>query len=319
MKTLLIDGEALEHVGPIEWSDDLENVANTISFTADDQIKPGSKFSLMDGANEVMSGIISDYTQNEPNKFQYAGYDFGFYLNKNSIIKQLNSMKISDAFRTLCTDFNIPVGTIPSISTTVKKIYKGVILSDVFKEFLELHRAKTGQDFYYFTCIDGKFNVKKYELNEDLQGVVNDIMSIKSIDTIMSPSVSVSMADLKNQVVVTDNSSDKISRLVKVNDSESISKYGLLQHVESVDTDKTNNLTGVANNKLSELNQLKTTIDLTMLGDYQMHKGVIMPVNNDELSLSGDYLIKSSRHSLDGVKEVVQVSLVKYDRSKISG
>lgn len=317
MKKLLINGEVLEHTGPVEWSDDLDNVANTISFTTDEQIQPGSQFTLMDGTTHVMSGIISDYTQNKANEFVYGGFDFGFYLNKNSIVKQLNSIKISDAYKRLCSDFNIPVGEIPAINTTVKKIYKGIILADVFREFLDLHKAKTGEDFYYFTCSNGSFNVKKYELNEDLQGVVNDIMAIKSTDTLMSPSISVSMADLKNQVIVTDNSSEKISKLIKVNDSGSISKYGLLQHVESVDTDKANNLNGVAKNKLVELNKLTTSIDLTMLGNYQMHKGVIMPITNEELSLSGDFLIKSSRHRVDSVKEVVQVSLIKYDRSKL--
>ena len=122
MKALLINGEKLPHVGPVEWSDDLDNVANTISFTTDEQIKVGSTFALLDGENEVLKGIVSQYTQNEPNKFQYAGYDFGFYLNKNSIIKQFNGMQISDAFKTLCRDFNIPVGSIPSMGATVKKI-----------------------------------------------------------------------------------------------------------------------------------------------------------------------------------------------------
>lgn len=317
MKKLLINGEVLEHTGPIEWGDNLEDIANTISFSSDEQIAPGSQFVLMDDTTHVMSGIVSDYTQNKANEFVYAGYDFGFYLNKNSIIKQFNSMKISDAFNKLCSEFNIPVGEIPSMSTTVKKIYKGVNLSDVFKEFLELHTAKTGADYYYFTCRDGSFSVKKYEINEDLRGVVNDIMAIKSTDTLMSPSISVSMAELKNQIIVTDNSSDKISKLVKVNDAQSIAKYGLLQHVESVDTNKSNNLAGVAQNKLNELNQLQTTIDLTMLGNCEMHKGVIMPINNDELGLSGDYLIKSSRHNIDSVKEVVTVSLVRYNRSKL--
>lgn len=148
MKKLLINGEILEHVGPIEWTDDLDNVANTISFTTDEQIQPGSQFSLMDNDTQVMSGILSDYTQNKPNEFVYGGFDFGFYLNKNSIVKQLNSIKVSDAFKRLCSDFNIPVGNIPNLSTTVKKIYKNVILADVFREFLELHKAKTGEDFY---------------------------------------------------------------------------------------------------------------------------------------------------------------------------
>ena len=318
MKKLLINGEVLEHTGPIEWGDNLEDIANTISFSSDEQIAPGSQFVLMDGIEHVMSGIISDYTQNKANEFVYAGYDFGFYLNKNSVIKQFNSMKISDAFNKLCTEFNIPVGEIPSMSTTVKKIYKGVSLAEIFREFLDLHKAKTGEDFYYFTCSNGSFNLKKYEIDDSLTGVVNDTMAIKSIYTLMSPSVSVSMAELKNQVIVTDNSSDKISKQVKVNDSESISKYGLLQHVESVDTNTMNNLTGVAQNKLKELNQLTTTIDITMLGGYKMHKGVIIPdFINEELDLSGDYLIKSSRHTIDSVKETVQVNLIKYDRSKV--
>lgn len=317
MKTLLINGEALPHVGPIEWGDDLSNVANTISFTTDEQLQPGSSFALMDENIEVMTGIISEYSQSERNKFQYAGYDFGFYLNKNSIIKQFNGSKISDAYKMLCNDFNIPAGDIPTMSSTVKKIYKNVVLADVFREFLELHKAKTGEDYYYFTCIDGRFNVKKYELNENLKGIVDGIYAYDSTLTIMSPNITVSMEDLKNRVIVTDNSSDKISKRITVSNSDSISKYGLLQHVEAVDTNKTNNLSKVANNKLAELNRLKTTIDLTMLGNYEMHKGVIIPIENEELSLSGDYLIKSSRHSLNGVKELVSVSLERYDRSKL--
>ena len=317
MKTLLINGEALSHVGPIEWGDDLSNVANTINFATDEQLQVGSKFALMDGDTEVMTGILSEYGQSERNKFQYAGYDFGFYLNKNSIIKQFNGSKISDAYKMLCNDFNIPAGEIPTMSSTVKKIYKNVVLADVFREFLELHKAKTGEDFYYFTCIDGRFNVKKYELNENLKGIVGDIFAIDSTNTIMSPSISVSMEDLKNRVIVTDNSSDKISKQVIVSSSDSISKYGLLQHIEAVDTNKTNNLSGVASNKLSELDTLKTTINLTMLGNYEMHKGVITPLKNEELSLSGDYLIKSSRHTIKGESELVSVSLERYDRSKL--
>lgn len=317
MKKLLINGKELEHVGPIEWADDLDSNANTISFNADVQIEIGSKFALMDGKETVLTGIIATYTQNEPNLFQYGGYDFGFYLNKNSIIRQFNGMKISDAFNSLCQEYKIPVGTIPPLNATVKKIYKNAVLSDVFREFLELAEKKLKADYYYFTCADGKFNIKKYTVNEDLNGFVGDVFSIASTDSLMSPSITVSMEDLRNQVIVTDNASDKITKKVLVKNSASISKYGLLQHIEQIDTDKNNNLSGVANNKISELNKLKTTIDITMFGNKDMHKGVIMPVNNADLSLSGDYLIKSSRHVIDGTKEVVTTNLIKYDRNKI--
>ena len=110
---------------------------------------------------------------------------------------------------------------------------------------------------------------------------------------------------------------DKISKQISLSDSGSIAKYGLLQHIEQVDTDTNNDFNAVAKSKLTELNQLKTTIDITMLGDYNMHKGVIIPVVNEDMSLSGDYLIKSSRHSITGNKETVSCSLLKYDRSKL--
>lgn len=317
MKQLIINGELQEHITNLEWADDLESVANTINFTSDDQFNIGSTFTLMDNNIEVMSGIISDYTQNEPDRFSYAGYDFGFYLNKNSIIKQFNGVKISDAFKQLCKDFNIPVGTIPEMTTTIKKIYKNVVLADVFKEFLDLIESKAGVDYFYFTCIDGKFNIKKYELIENLQGYVGDVFSISSIDTIQSPSVSVTMEDLKNRVIVTDNASDKITKRVTLSDANSISKYGLLQHIEEVDTDNKINFNQIAKNKLAELNKLKITVDLSMLGDYRMRKGVVMPVNNERLQIDGDFLIKSSRHSISDNKEIVTVNLERYDRSKL--
>ena len=317
MHELLINGEVVPHVQNVEWADDLDNAASTISFTTDEQIEPGAVFVLLYNENTVLTGIVTEYTQNDPNLFQYGGYDFGFYLNKNSIIKQFNGITIYNAFKQLCNDFAIPIGSIAALSSTVKKIYKNTVISDVFNELLELNTAKTGKDCYYYTCASGSFELKKFELIEDLTGYNGSVMTIDSIKTIASPSVSVSMEDLKNKVVITDNKSDTVSKLVTVSDSMSISKYGLLQHVEQVDPEKENNLTTIAKTKLAELNQLKTTIDLTMLGDYRMRKGVIMPVTNERLQLEGDYLIKSSRHSITSSTETVTVSLQLYDRSKI--
>lgn len=316
--TLLVNGEIIPHVSGVEWSDDLSNAADTISFSTDEQIEPGAVFALLYGENTVLTGIITEYTQNEPNRFIYGGYDFGFYLNKNSIIKQFNGITITDAIKRLCSDFSIPTGSVASLSSTVRKIYKGETISDVFNELLELNTAKTGEDCYYYTCYDGTFNLKKYELNEELTGYSGEAFTIDSTKTIASPSVSVSMEDLKNKVIITDNKSDTVSKLVTVSDSSSISKYGLLQHIEKVDPEKENNLTTIAKTKLAELNKLKTTIDLTMLGDYRMRKGVIMPIECERLQLDGDYLIKSSKHSIDSMKETVTVSLELYDRSNIS-
>ena len=316
--SLLINGVEIPHVSGVEWSDDLSNAADTISFTSDEQIEPGSVFALMHGENTVLTGIITEYTQNEPNRFMYGGYDFGFYLNKNTIIKQFNGITITNAVKRLCSDFSIPTGSIAELSGIIRKIYKGETIADVFKEFLELNSAKTGKDCYYFTCYNGVLNLLQYELNEELTGFNGEVFTIDSTETIMNPSISVSMEDLKNRIVITDNKSETVSKLVTAENSESISRYGLLQHIEKVDTAETNDISTIAKTKLTELNKLKTTIDLTMAGDYRMRKGVIMPITCERLQLDGDYLIKSSRHSIDGNSETVTVNLELYSRDKIS-
>ena len=316
---ILVKGQEITNAADLEWSDDLNNPADSISFTTDVQIVPGSQFALIDensGVN-VMSGIISDYSQSERNKFNYSGFDFGFYLNHNNIIRQFNGIKISDAITTLCREFNIPIGSIPKMSATVKKIYKNVLLSDCFNELLELAQTKMNVDYYYMTSSTGKFNIKKYEVIEDLSAYIAKTYTMLSQNLMQNPNRTVSMQDLKNQIVVVDSASDKITKKITVRDSQSIAKYGLLQHVEEVDKDNKNKYSTIAQNKLKELNRLTTTLSMTMLGDYRMRKGVIMPINNELFDIQGDFLIKSSRHSISDTKELVTVNLEKYDRSKL--
>ena len=316
---VLIKGQEITNASNLEWADDLENSADSISFTTDVQIAPASQFALIDenSGDTVMSGIISDYSQSERNKFNYSGFDFGFYLNHNSIIRQFNGIKISDAVTTLCREFNIPFGSIPQMSATVKKIYKNVLLSDCIKELLDLAQTKMNVDYYYMSSSAGKFNIKKYEVIEDLSAYIAKTYTMLSQNLIQNPNITVSMQDLKNQIVVVDSASDKITKKITVRDSQSIVKYGLLQHIEEVDKDNKNKYSTIAQNKLKELNKLTTTLSMTMLGDYRMRKGVIMPINNELFDIQGDFLIKSSRHSISDTKELVTVNLEKYDRSKL--
>lgn len=316
---LLVENQEIENIINLEWSDSLETTADTISFETDCQIEPASQFALIDDRDdtEVMTGIISEYSQSRKDIFSYSGYDFGFYLNHNSIVKQFNGLKVSDAIKSLCRNFKIPYGNIPQLNATIKKIYKNVVLSDCLKELLELAQTKMNIDYYYMTCSGGKFNINKYQVINDLNAYMSTL-SILSNDTMKSPNISVSMENLRNQIVVVDSASDKIAKKLVVNNSNSIQKYGLLQHVEEIDKDSKNNFRTVANNKLNELNRLTTTISINeILGNHRMRKGVIIPINNDAYDFNGYFLIKSSRHVNSKTKEVVSLNLEKYDISKL--
>lgn len=305
----LINGEEVENLISPEWSDDLKNHADTFSFSTYTTYEIGSLFQIIEReTNEtVLKGIITDFEQNEANVFQFSGYDCGFYINQNEIIEQFKKIKISDALKKLCQNYGIPVGNIPEMSATVTEIFKDCKLSDVFNQLIEYAKLKGCIKDIYYTCAKGRFDVLPYETITDLTGG-NSIFSVLSEKTINAPSIKVSMQDLRNRVIIAD-SSDKIQKRVIAENSQSVQKYGLLQEVETVDTSKTNNLPKIASDTLTRLNKLSKTISLSMLGNWRMHKGVIMPIDCELYGIKGNFLIASSKHQPDGDSERIAVTL----------
>ena len=130
-----------------------------------------------------------------------------------------------------------------------------------------------------------------------------------SIDnTINSINIKVSMNELKNCVVIADNGENSTKKIT-VRDEKSIQKYGFLQTVETVDMSKTNNLQKMAADILENLNKLIRSIDLSVLADYRLHKGVIIPVNVPHYKISGEFLVKSSTHNITKTAENVALAL----------
>ena len=84
--------------------------------------------------------------------------------------------------------------------------------------------------------------------------------------------------------------------------------------VETVDTNKNNNLKQLAHDKLNELNKVNEERSLELLGDYRISKGKLIDFTNSDYGLSGIYLVTSATHEIDRQKELVKVSISKYER-----
>ena len=119
----------------------------------------------------------------------------------------------------------------------------------------------------------------------------------------------------KIQVIssVTKNKQTSVNIHYTTPDNENISKYGILQEIIEIDSDKTKSSEQIAKNKLKELNTIKEEIKLTILSDYKAQKGVITQIVNNSLGLDGIYLIKSSSHSIQGTKETVNINIKNYE------
>lgn len=318
------DEEVTQHILNFDYSENLDDVASSFSFDSLIDFGITSTNNNQTRANIVRIcesgqtitrylGIITDTEHtSDINKYHYSGFDIGFYLNKNKVIIQFKKANIGDAIKKLCEEYQINFEKSPNFTQTVSKIYKNIIFADVVKELLQLEKDKGGLKNYYIDCKGGNFAIERYTYNQNLGSVIANNILVDSFRTINNVKVTHSFQDLKNRVIYSDNNEKSLKRVTREN-TNSIATYGLLTEIETVDTNKQNNLSKLAEDKLNELNKIKDTISLSMLGDYNIKKGVVIPLNINDYDLHGTYLIKSCSHSLDDKKEVVSIEVEKHD------
>lgn len=266
--------------------------------------------------------ITDDEHTNDRNVYKYIGFDVGFYLNKNQVVKQFKGENIKRAIIALCSEYKIGEFNnqnqfslnIPNFTQTIKKIYKGETFGDIIKEMLELERAKGGLQDTYIDCKNGGLNIRRYQVVEELIAVVADALLLDSFTTQNNISVKHSIQNLKNRVIVTDNANDKITRNFPLQENDSILTYGMLTHVEKIDTDKKNNPQRIAKDKLIELNRVTEEISLNIIAGHRAGKGVIIPLDIDEYGLNGLYLITSANHRIYRNREEIAVNLKKREQ-----
>lgn len=90
---------------------------------------------------------------------------------------------------------------------------------------------------------------------------------------------------------------------------DSVDRYGYLNYIEETEIEKNKNYTTLANSKLNELNRISDELSLTMHGDYNLQKGVVALIQNNELEINSNYRIDSTNHRISGVTEKVTINI----------
>jgi len=83
----------------------------------------------------------------------------------------------------------------------------------------------------------------------------------------------------------------------KLEDDNNISKFGLLQEIETVEDKDISLARNIANNRLKELNRVNEDISIKLLGDDTVRAGRIINIDNDMFKMNGQYLVKDCTHS----------------------
>lgn len=294
--------------GNLSWKDSIDTLGMELNVdvarnTDDKYIKGydlaevGDKIVLLNNDKEIFRGIIVDLGTERYSK-SITAFDYAFYLNQSRTIIQFNKVRADEAIKQLCSKFNVPIGNIASISTVITKIYKDNTIADIIRDILKQATNELGIK-YRLEMRAGKLYIEKYTdlIIKPLFKPAMNVVEFNPLEAIGSISKTESIADMRNSILIS-SSDEKSSRVVAVaKDNKSISKFGLLQEVESVDDKDIAKAKIIAQNKLKELNRIGEDISIELLGDDNVRAGRILEVNNDMFKLQGQYLVKDCTHT----------------------
>jgi len=308
---LIIDGIELKNFGDLKWSDNIDGLSTKIEFSTTTKLNVGNHFTLSNGSKTILVGIIINESYDKNKFYQYTGFDYGFYLNKNEIVIQFNGCSAKDAITQLLNKVEVPIGNIANIPITVKKIYKKIVVSDILREILDDAFKKTGKKYSI------KQNVEKVNIVQSKEILVNAFydlsgQSINITDTVSDFQASNSIENLKNKILVVDSGDKDIKILASATDENSRAKYGLLQQIETPSDDDKSSKSIIAANLLKELNQITETRSVEMLGSDDVVSGVILVFDYPDLDFTGKYFVRQVNHSFDGTLRKMECDLVAY-------
>jgi hypothetical protein len=133
---------------------------------------------------------------------------------------------------------------------------------------------------------------------------------IKIADSLSDIEYSESIQDLKNSITLIDDNDKKTYVVASASDSKSISNYGLLGQIESIDKDDKTSKSIIAKNMLAELNKITTSIKVTLLGSDLFKKGSILALDYPEYGVSGNYYAKNTSHAVKNKIHIVNAELI---------
>lgn len=257
---------------------------------------------ILNNSKELFKGVILEITTNKFNK-NVKCLDFCFYLNKNKVVKQFDEISASTAIKQVLKEIGADIGEISTISTSITKIYNSNTIAEIRNDILKQANDELGIK-YIIEFAEDKFNVVPFRK-------VNVQFRYKSTS---SESLTESILEMKNSIIVTSNEQEEIEILAVAKDEANIERYGSLQEVITVSPDEDEaKVRNIAKTKLKELNKVFRTVSLQGFGNDEFKAGRVLELNNQEFSLKGEYLIKSCSHTWVKGEHLVNLEVELYE------
>ncbi len=321
-KVIIKDKDVTDIIGNLTWRDTVDTLGVVVDFELPVNrydkkfeflydITLGDPIQILNDKGEtlVQAIIVSETPNGKITSF--TAYDMAWYLNKSTVIKQFKKMIGNDCIKSLCKEIGIKVEVL-GLDTKIDKIYKDKTISDVIKDIIEQCSQFNSKKFfieydkdtlrimpYKKIKVVGQYEMQKdkfININENIGGV----------------SLSKSIVDMKNSVLVVTENKGAIRTIGQEQDSKSIEKYGKLQEVVTLDEKEFSKANLVAKNELKKLNRITEDFSIDVLGDDNVKSGRVIDVDLPLFNLKGEYLIKESNHTISNHIHKISLKLEVY-------
>ena len=321
-EVIIKDKDVSDIIGNLTWRDTVDTLGVEVDFELPMNrydkkfeflydITLGDPIQILNAKGEVLvQAIIVSETPNGKIT-SFTAYDMAWYLNKSTVIKQFKKMIGNDCVKSLCKEIGIDV-EVSGLDTKIDKIYKDKAVSEVIKDiieqcsqfnskkfFIEFDKNKLIVSPYKKIKVFGTFEIQKdkfININENIGGV----------------SLSKSIVDMKNSVLVITENKGAIRTIGEEQDSKSIEKYGKLQEVVTLDEKEFSKANLVAKNELKKLNKITEDFSIDVLGDDNVKSGRVIDIDLPLFNLKGEYLIKESNHTISNHIHKISLKLEVY-------
>jgi hypothetical protein len=292
--TLYVNKKNISHlVGSVSWESNVDTLGVKLEFDfaftdingiPKNLVTAGDLVVLRNNNKEIFRGMVVVENANGRSPRKYTCFDFAFHLNKSKTIIQFNKDIASQAIEKVLNRFKVP-HKITTIPVKISKIYKQEYVSDVIKDILSLAKKELGIK-YRLEMRGGTLYIEKQK----------DLLVKPQYTLISNPSRSRSIEEMKNSILIVSDGEKSTKIISEAKDNKNISKYGLLQEIETVDKKDIAKARNIANNLLSELNKVKEDNSIELLGDDNVRAGRILKVNEPITGIVGEYLITDCKH-----------------------
>lgn len=297
-----------DRVGNITLRDDSDAICVELSFDVMQssnekyiqplELEPGDMVSLQNTTSGecVFLGQIQTAEGSYRDTITYTCSDQGRLLNCNDIIIQFNNISAQKAITQIGNRLGIKNVSCPNLISSVYGIYKDNC-ANIIQEILSTVTSENGVK-YFPRMIGNTLTIRSYA-RDPIKAFNKQAPNISTFDVmkeVSAPSVSRSIADLRNEIVVYSEQDTSVSIQSDIENADSIKRYGRRVGLEtySADNDKIS-ATQKAKNLLASMDVVTEGFTVTTYGSDKVVAGVRITV--DLAEAKGDFWVQSVEHS----------------------